>query len=236
MLAGWDLFLKDIKVETGLDFEIVPAREEVRLAILASAPLVEAERCVMFDIGGGSTEIILLENTPEQILVHDWVSLPIGVVRGRDAMPGGEISPAEYQTLIKENASIMVAFFGQNESFFSMPYQVIGSSGTVTSLSAVVLGLEVYRRDQVDGATLKTDELIACADEMAGMPLADRIAHGVIGPERAEFMVPGCAIFSAILSFITCETITAADRGLREGILNSMLADAPDVVFSRQGE
>ncbi|MEE8259139.1 MAG: Ppx/GppA family phosphatase [Sphingomonadales bacterium] len=237
MAENCQAFIQTIREQTGLDFEIIPAREEVRLAVLASAPLIETGtgNTMMFDIGGGSTEVILLDTATTALRVLDWVSLPLGVVRGRDAMATGEVSAQEFQAQIETDGKTFAGFFEKNANFFNATIQVIGSSGTVTTLAALALGLERYHRARVDGATFKIRNLLTLAREVAAIPLEVRMANAVIGPERAEFMIPGCAIFSAIFSLAECDHLTAADRGLREGILNSMLPGAPEVVFSGQG-
>lgn len=237
MAENREAFIQTIREQTGLDFEIIPAREEVRLAVLASAPLIEAGagNIMMFDIGGGSTEVILLDTAGTALRVLDWLSVPLGVVRGRDAMAAGEVSAEDFQAQIKTDAKIFTGFFEKNASFFKAPVHAIGSSATVTTLAALALGLDKYHRARVDGATFKTENLLTLAREVAATPLDVRIANAVIGPERAEFMIPGCAIFSAIFSLAECDNLTAVDRGLREGILNSLLPSAPKVVFSGQG-
>lgn len=235
MAENREAFIQTIREQTGLDFEIIPAREEVRLAVLASAPLIEAGNIMMFDIGGGSTEVILLDTAGTALRVLDWLSVPLGVVRGRDAMAADEVSAEEFQAQIKTDAKIFTGFFEKNAHFFKAPVHAIGSSATVTTLAALALGLDKYHRARVDGATFKTENLLTLAREVAATPLDVRIANAVIGAERAEFMIPGCAIFSAIFSLAECDNLTAADRGLREGILNSLLPSAPKVVFSGQG-
>ncbi|MCH7806635.1 MAG: Ppx/GppA family phosphatase [Proteobacteria bacterium] len=213
--------------------EIITEAEEVRLSALATSSLIEARpgRVMTLDIGGGSTELVLLEFENNIITVLDWRSLPLGVVRGRDAMTSPEVSRDEFDDMTRAAARPMAAFFEKNAGFFSKDFQLIATSGTVTTLAALLEKLDHYQRHRIDGLKCRVADLTGLAGKTALEPLTERRANPLMGPDRAELMVPGCAIFSAIFSYIKADFLTAADRGLREGILNSLLPNVPKVVF-----
>ncbi|MCH8347889.1 MAG: Ppx/GppA family phosphatase [Proteobacteria bacterium] len=231
-------FIGEIRDRCGLEFEIITEAEEVRLSALATSSLIEARpgRVMTLDIGGGSTELVLLEFENNIITVLDWRSLPLGVVRGRDAMTSPEVSRDEFDDMTRAAARPMAAFFEKNAGFFSEDFQLIATSGTVTTLAALLENLSHYQRRRIDGLKCRVADLTSLAGKTALEPLSKRRANPLMGPDRAELMVPGCAIFSAIFSYIKADFLTAADRGLREGIINSRLLDAPAVVFQKSRE
>jgi len=235
MADNCDEFIEKVRDHCGLDFTVIPAVEEVRLSALANFPLIEkgVRRVMTLDIGGGSTELVLLDYDGDTLRVIDCLSLPIGVVRGRDIMETAEINGEEFATMTAVAAIGMTGFFDRNSEFFKNECQLIGSSGTVTTLAAMLKGHGHYQRHRIDGLKCRVDDMVALAEKAALSPLAERHANPLMGSDRAEYMPPGCAIFNAILSQIPAEYITIADRGLREGIINSYLADAPKVVFQK---
>ena len=238
MAENCEDFLARVRDRCGLEFEIIPEAEEVRLSVLATSSLIEDQpgRVMTLDIGGGSTELVVLEFENNIITALDWRSFPLGVVRGRDAMTSAEVSKDEFEAMTQAAARPMAAFFEKNAGFFTHDFQVIGTSGTVTTLAAVLENLGHYQRHVIDGLKCRVADMVDLAGKTALGPLTERRANPLMGPERAEFMVPGCAIFRAIFSFVKADWLTAADRGLREGIINSRLPDAPAVVFQKAPE
>jgi len=235
MADNCDEFVDQVREKCGLDFTILPAAEEVRLSALATYPLIEpgTSRVLTLDIGGGSTELVLLALDGGNLTAVDWQSFPIGVVRGRDAMASMDISRDEFDLMTGEMAKLMGGFFKRNVDFFRSEFQLIGSSGTVTTLAASLKGLSHYQRNIVDGLKCRVEDMVALAEYSALLPLAERQANPLMGAGRAEFMPPGCAIFKAIMDHVSAECLTTADRGLREGIINSYLPNAPKVVFQK---
>jgi exopolyphosphatase / guanosine-5'-triphosphate,3'-diphosphate pyrophosphatase len=225
-------FLSEVERETGLGFEIFSARDEVRTSVVANVDLMTAPRAAMFDIGGGSTEVALVTNDGKRLVVAGWVSLPIGVVRGRDAMAADEVSESELDAAARAHADAFAPLFQANQTFFEKPLQIIGTSGTMTTLAALCRKLKAYRRETVDGATLDGDALTAMAQEAAQKPLAWRLQSPVIGPGRAEYLIPGCAIFLGLMAHFPEGQLTIGDRGLREGLMREMLGRAPEVAFA----
>lgn len=226
-------FFQKVKAQTSLDFEIITPQEEARLSVLASAPLMgHLKEALIFDIGGGSTEVILVERTSENLKIVDWCSMPFGVVRGRDRF-GPTLKPEEYDLLAREFEVALKPFFKRNQAFQKKPYVVIGSSGTVTALAASALELFKYNPQMVDGAHLEVKKILNFASMAAKTPLFSRKLNPIIGPGRAEYLPSGCAILEGLFRHISSEQLIAADRGLREGIFYSLIPSTPKVVFQK---
>jgi exopolyphosphatase/guanosine-5'-triphosphate,3'-diphosphate pyrophosphatase len=227
--ANGPAFLARVERETGLKFEIITPAEEARLAVTGCGELMdhEAPAGLIFDIGGGSTEISWVRprpgdgraRTPEIIA---WTSLPLGVVNLSERHGGREMTREAYAALIEalraEIAAVgdpagMRALFAEGQGHF------LGTSGTVTSIAGVHLGLPRYRRDKVDGLWLSNDEVRGVSERLRAMSYEERSNEPCIGVERADLVVCGCAILEALLLEWPATRIRVADRGLREGIL-----------------
>lgn len=226
-------FFKKVKKETNLNFKILTPQEEARLSVLASAPLMgHLKDALIFDIGGGSTEVILVERTATHLKIIDWKSMPFGVVRGRDRF-GPTLKSEEFAILASEVESALKPFFKANKVFQNKPYALIGSSGTVTSLAASALELFKYNPQMVDGAHLDVGKILNFASMAAKTPLFSRKLNPIIGPGRAEYLPSGCAILVGLFRHIKSDQLIAADRGLREGIFYSLIPSTPKVVFKK---
>ncbi len=226
-------FFQKVKAQTSLDFKIISPQEEARLSVLASAPLMgHLKEALIFDIGGGSTEVILVERTSTNLTVVDWISMPFGVVRGRDRF-GASMKGPEVEQLATEIEVALKPFFKRNRAFQKTPYAVIGSSGTVTTLAACALELFKYNPQLVDGCHLDVEKIFNFAHMAVKMPLFSRKLNPVIGPGRAEYLPSGCAILEGLFRHISSEQLIAADRGLREGIFYSLIPSTPKVIFQK---
>ncbi|MEE8294997.1 MAG: Ppx/GppA family phosphatase, partial [Sphingomonadales bacterium] len=229
-------FFQKVKAQTNLDFKIITAQEEARLAVLACAPLMgHLKEALIFDIGGGSTEVILVERTAEHLKIVDWTSKPFGVVRGRDRF-GSTLKPTDYDLYASEFEAAMKPFFKRNQAFQKIPYAVIGSSGTVTALAASALELFKYNPQLVDGAHLEVKKILNFASMAAKTPLFSRKLNPIIGPGRAEYLPSGCAILEGLFRHVKGEQLIAADRGLREGVFYSLIPSTPKVQFKKVGK
>ena len=102
---------------------------------------------------------------------------------------------------------------------------LLGTSGTVTTVAGVHLGLPRYDRRQVDGCWLQTKHARAVTSQLLASTHAQRVAQPCIGKDRADLVLAGCAILEALLRTWPCERLRVADRGLREGILATMMAE-----------
>ena len=225
-------FLGRVRRATGIAIETITTEEEARLAVNGCAPLLDPTLpyAIVFDIGGGSTELIWLRlpadpaREPEILGV---ISLPFGVVTFTERYGGDAISTADYEAMVGEVQVAMASFaqrHGIVEAVAGGGVQMLGSSGTVTTLAGIRLGLPRYNRNVVDGSTLFFEEILAISAELAGLDFAGRAAHPCIGSERADLVVAGCAILEAICRLWPVGRLRVADRGVREGILFDLLA------------
>ena len=221
-----DRFVERVLSETGLDFEVISPAEEARLALNSCSPLFDPRipGSLVFDIGGGSTEIVCRPDRDAPIRV---LSLPLGVVNLSERYGVDRIAPADYERMVGE-VSGLLAGFESDEQFLPRisagQLQMVGSSGTVTTLASVHLGLRRYVRSRVDGATMRFDDLLRIGRMLAGMSRDERAAITCIGAERADLVVGGVAILEAIIRMWPVGRMRIADRGLREGILLGLMA------------
>jgi len=221
-------FIARVRAETGLPFEIIAPREEAQLAMESCAPLLgaPARRALLFDIGGGSTEIawIRLNGGRRDLIGYD--SLPVGVVTLAERY-GPARDTAEGFVAMRDEVAAQLAHF---ESIHRIAHEiarggvrVVGTSGTVTTLAGIALALPRYRRPLVDGQTLSLAQVDAALADIRAMGLRRLARHPCVGPDRVEFVLPGCAIFAAIRGAWPAPELTVADRGLREGMLLRMI-------------
>lgn len=213
-----------VRQETGIALEVVSAEEEARLAAIGCAPLIGAayEGALVFDIGGGSTEIIWMRRDEAPCILRS-ASVPVGVVTLAEDSAG---------TLFDAMRARMAARFqgvrDAMDGFDPGTHHLLGTSGTVTTLAAVSMGLNRYVRARVDASWHDCTEILKVVDRLRRLDPAGRAAIGPIGPDRADLVLPGCAIFSAIHALWPCAQLRVADRGLREGMLRELLKEALD--------
>lgn len=227
--ANCNDFLARVSAETGIAFEIITAEEEAALALAGCAPLIDngVSHALVFDIGGGSTEVAWVEIDAEPRIV-DSLSLPCGVVDMSERYDGRDVVPESYRAMVEEVAGRLAPFearHGIRARVAGGGVQMIGTSGTVTTLMGMLLDLPRYDRSRVDGTRLEFDAMWAIADRLLGMDYDTRAAHPCILGARAEFVIPGTAILAAICETWPVGRVTVADRGLREGILLHLMAD-----------
>ncbi|MBC7833087.1 MAG: Ppx/GppA family phosphatase, partial [Hyphomicrobium sp.] len=237
-------FLARVRDRLGLEIEILTPEVEARLAVSGSAALIDAScDCVLvFDIGGGSSELILLDLTRRnrqrdrrfagrldaQHCMVAWTSLPIGVVTLAERFGGRHVTPADFEAMVAETQQRLQAFEAQNkvsERLAGRRMHMLGTSGTVTTVAGIQLGLTRYDRNRVDGCWLTVDEVRKVTGDLLGRTYEQRIAEPCIGRDRADLVLAGCAILEAILRMWPCERLRVADRGLREGILTTLMVE-----------
>ena len=237
-------FIARARAETGLGIEIVTQEAEAKLAVSGCASLIDhnADFTLVFDIGGGSSELIWLDlkrlGRPWRRTLHDrvdvqsciaaWTSLPIGVVNLAERHGGRDVTPARYEAMVTE----VMAGMGEFESKHGFGAKIagrrahfLGTSGTVTTISGIHLKLPFYERSRVDGCWLSVRDVRAVSSNLIGMTYAERAAQPCIGHERADLVLAGCAILEALLRVWPCQRLRVADRGLREGILATLMAE-----------
>jgi exopolyphosphatase / guanosine-5'-triphosphate,3'-diphosphate pyrophosphatase len=222
-------FLNRVRRVTGLSLEILPQEEEAKLALLGCLPLVDAEadHVLLIDIGGGSTELLWLDRGQGRGggVVRCAVSLPVGVVSLTEGY-SGEPDAATFEEMVRHVQRLLVPIEARHRlrgAFSGARVQLLGTSGTVTTLAAVLLELPRYDRRRIDGLTVETSAMGRVSDRLRAMDNASRAAHPCIGPGRADLVVAGCAILEAILRSWPVDYLRVADRGLREGILHGLM-------------
>ncbi len=245
-----DQFINQVRRETGLPLEIIVPEEEARLAVISCAPLVstKTEQLLVVDIGGGSTELVWIDLTrvpkrdrPRAIMrlhngfqpgdspfphakVVDWISVPLGVATLRDQFRDVEDDAGRF--------ALMSWFFEENLASFA-PYdaiqekrgfQIIGTSGTVTTVAASHLGLKRYDRNKVDGLRMTSDQIDKVIREYLALGPAGRRSDPRIGRDRHTLIMSGAAILQALLRVWPTDRLSVADRGLREGLLYAQMS------------
>jgi exopolyphosphatase/guanosine-5'-triphosphate,3'-diphosphate pyrophosphatase len=223
-------FMQRVQRETGIALEIISSDEEARLVVRGCAPLLDRRvpYALVFDIGGGSTELAWLrwcdgEHEPE---ILDSLSLPHGVVTLSDRYGGRDVPASVYAAMVDEiHAAItdVERRHGIRRHIANDAVQMLGSSGTVTTLAAVHLALPRYNRRRIDGAVLSFDDLGRASRLLAGQSHDERARNPCIGMERADLVLAGCAILDAICLLWPVGRLRVADRGIREGILLGLM-------------
>lgn len=225
-----EAFVERVRSEIGLDLEIVDQKTEAALAVTGCAALAdpEADGIIVFDIGGGSTEIVWLDGCevgaePARRIRH-WTSLPIGVVTMAERYGGIAVSAELFQDMVAAAGLAMRPFADiAGRACEASGFHLLGTSGTVTTVAGIHLGLERYDRRLVDGLWMRDDDVTRVMDALVGMDFTARAANPCIGTDRADLVLAGCAIFEAIRRVFPSPRIRIADRGLREGILMQMM-------------
>jgi len=228
-------FIERVRLETGIALDIISAREEARLAVLGCHILLEPGTgpAMIFDIGGGSTELVLIDSTEPVPRILDWLSVPWGVVSLTETCgPEGDTHAdrAARYIRMRELVSDSFAPFADRSARVRAaephrePLRLLGTSGTVTTLASLHLDLPQYDRRAVDGLIVPADSMRAISTRLSSLSMADRRELPCIGRERADLVVAGCAILEAILDIWPADRLGVADRGIREGILRSLIA------------
>ncbi|MFC6486742.1 Ppx/GppA phosphatase family protein [Nitratireductor sp. GCM10026969] len=227
-------FIERVHSETGLSLEIIDRRTEARLAVSGCSSLVtrETDGLVLFDIGGGSSEIALIDlsrhRTP-RLADHivSWTSLPVGVVSLAERFGGRDVTRERFEAMVAHVSAMLERFDGGGRLAHLVSgerFHLLGTSGTVTTLAGVHLGLRRYDRRRVDGLWMERDNVDRMIETILGWSFEQRKANPCIGAERADLVLAGCAILEAIRRQWPAERLRVADRGLREGMLNEMMA------------
>ena len=238
--ANCDELVDRVRRETGIVLDVITAAEEARLAALGCHNLMEPGDgpALIFDIGGGSTELMHVDVSDHDVKIHDWISVPWGVVSltehaspDEDSLAARQASYARMREVTQEAFS---AFAGRAERFAGQPLRLLGTSGTVTTLASVFLDLPRYDRRAVDGLSVPADAMRDISRRLAEASLPDRAEIGCIGRERADLVVAGCAILESIIDLWPAARVGVADRGIREGILRTLATQGRAVPVTRR--
>lgn len=239
-------FLRRVEREVGLTIEVLDRETEATLAVSGCSSLIDphADYVLVFDIGGGSSELIWLDIsrprgdgqmpsngvrrigvTPQ---VKAWTSLPVGVVTLAEKFGGHHVTPESFEDMVQFVLSLARPFEALH-NFNAMAgdgvVHLLGTSGTVTTVAGIHLGLERYDRQRVDGCWLMSDQIRSVVYDLIACSYDERVAEPCIGHERADLVLAGCAILEAILRTWPSERLRVADRGLREGILATLMSE-----------
>lgn len=247
-------FLEQVEKRTGLELELIPPEEEARLAVISCAPLVHksADHVMVFDIGGGSTELVWIDvsdiepkKRAEAVMqlsmrpdkdhrprrgarakIVDFISVPLGVATLHERFNDVEDEPGRFALMswfFEEQLAKFQPYMDLNVLDGVNGFQMIGTSGTVTTIAAAHLGLKRYDRRKVDGITLTEAQIDAVISRLMGQGADGRHRDPAIGRDRAELIMSGAAILQTLLRLWPTDRLGVADRGLREGILYSMM-------------
>jgi exopolyphosphatase/guanosine-5'-triphosphate,3'-diphosphate pyrophosphatase len=230
--ANGDEFIARVERETGILLDVISAQEEARLAVLGCHILLEdgIGPAMIFDIGGGSTELVLIEPGGPVPRIVDWQSVPWGVVSLTETIghesddTGDEVRAARYAEMRRIVGESFAEFARRIERHRSPDLRLLGTSGTVTTLASVHLELPQYDRSAVDGLIVPADSMREICSNLSELAPPERRKLPCIGQERADLVVAGCAILEEILDIWPAPRLGVADRGIREGILRSLMA------------
>jgi exopolyphosphatase / guanosine-5'-triphosphate,3'-diphosphate pyrophosphatase len=224
-------FRTRIAEEVGLELEIIDRETEATLAATGCTPLIDpqADGVVLFDIGGGSSELVRLERSPPSRhgpplpKIKAWISLPVGVVTLAERYGGRLVTRETYDAMIAEVAALIDRFVAEHGGLGPDGMHLLGTSGTVTTIAGVHLDLRRYERRRVDGCWMGDEEVTRVIERLLAWSYEERVANACIGAERADLVLAGCAILDAIRRAFPCARLRVADRGLREGMLVQMM-------------
>ncbi|PZU88394.1 MAG: exopolyphosphatase [Chelatococcus sp.] len=223
-------FVRRVQSEADIALEVIDQRTEATLAVSGCAALADpkADAVIVFDIGGGSTEIVWMGGRSQArdpaARIREWDSLPIGVVTVAERYGGIEVGRELFERMVRDCTQALEPFARKAAAASGASgFHLLGTSGTVTTVAGIHLGLPRYDRREVDGLWMQREDVLAVIDRLIDMDYAARAANACIGRERADLVLAGCAIFEAIRRAFPSERVRIADRGLREGILLRMM-------------
>jgi exopolyphosphatase/guanosine-5'-triphosphate,3'-diphosphate pyrophosphatase len=222
-----------IAEEVGIELEIIGRQTEAELAAIGCAPLIDrdAEAVILFDIGGGSSELVRLgrpvpaRRGPPHPDIKAWMSIPVGVVTLAERYGGYSVTRETYQAMIAEVSIHVDRFVAEHGRPPLDHVHMLGTSGTVTTIAGVHLDLKRYDRRRVDGCWMTDAEVTDVIERLLASSYEDRVANACIGSERADLVLAGCAILDAMRRALPCRRLRVADRGLREGMLVKMMRE-----------
>jgi exopolyphosphatase/guanosine-5'-triphosphate,3'-diphosphate pyrophosphatase len=225
-----DGFRDRVAAATGIRLEVIDRETEAALAVLGCSPLLDphGRGAILFDIGGGSTELVRIERDPNQQnaapRIKAWMSIPLGVVTLAEHFGGKDVTPQSYAAMVSEVAQHVAPFASEHGADLEGMH-LLGTSGTVTTLAGVHLNLVRYDRRRIDGVWMTDAELTATIARLLAMSYQERADNNCISLERADLVLAGCAILDAIRQAFPLPRLRVADRGLREGMLVEMMRE-----------
>jgi len=225
-----DCFRDRVAAETGIQLEVIDRETEAALAVIGCSPLLDpsGRGAILFDIGGGSTELVRIERDPHQKnpkpRIKDWMSIPLGVVTLAEHFGGRDVTKECYERMVGEVAGHIAPFAAEHGRDLDGMH-LLGTSGTVTTLAGIHLNLARYDRRRIDGIWMDDAGVTATINRLLGMNYQQRANNNCISVERADLVLAGCAILDAIRRVFPLPRLRVADRGLREGMLVEMMRE-----------
>ena len=224
-------FLTRVKDEACLNLEAISPQEEAELTLMGCAPLLDQPQphALVFDIGGGSTEVVWIDAThPDGPVARDMISLPHGVVTLTEDFDGQTDTGESYEEIVNLVDRSLGEFDTRNaitKAVADGDVQMLGTSGTVTTLAAMHLQLQRYDRSRVDGLSLRFDDICNVVNYLGALDHEQRLQHPCIGPRRSDLIMAGCAVLDAVCRRWPVGSLVVADRGIREGILLNLMCE-----------
>lgn len=215
-----------VAAATGIELEVIDRKTEAALAVIGCSPLVDPKGrgAILFDIGGGSTELVRIEHQGGEPRIKAWTSIPFGVVTLAERFGGHDVTAQCYASMVSDVASHVRVFENAHGGDLTGMH-LLGTSGTVTTLAGIHLDLARYDRRKVDGIWMDDADITRIIARLRAMDYQSRVAHGCIGAERADLVLAGCAILDAIRQAFPMPRLRVGDRGLREGMLVEMMRE-----------
>jgi exopolyphosphatase/guanosine-5'-triphosphate,3'-diphosphate pyrophosphatase len=223
-------FRDRVEAETGIRLEVIDRETEAALAVLGCSPLLDQDGrgAILFDIGGGSTELVRIERDPAEPKaaprIKAWMSIPLGVVTLAERFGGRDVTPESYALTVQEVAKHIAGFAAEHGGDLEGMH-LLGTSGTVTTLAGVHLNLQRYDRRRIDGVWMSNADISATVARLLAMSYQERADNHCVSIERADLVLAGCAILDAIRDAFPLPRLRVADRGLREGMLVEMMRE-----------
>src|ERR1700687_521583 len=225
-----DGFRDRVAAATGIQLEVIDRETEAALVVIGCSPLLDprGRGAILFDIGGGSTELVRIERDPDEQdatpRIKAWMSIPLGVVTLAEHFGGRDVTAQSYARMVQEVAQHVAPFAAEHGADLA-DMHLLGTSGTVTTLAGVHLNLARYDRRRIDGVWLSDADITAVIARLLGMSYQERAGNNCISIERADLVLAGCAILDAIRQAFPLPRLRVADRGLREGMLVEMMRE-----------
>jgi exopolyphosphatase/guanosine-5'-triphosphate,3'-diphosphate pyrophosphatase len=225
-----DGFRDRVASETGIQLEVIDRETEAALAVIGCSPLIDprGRGAILFDIGGGSTELVRIERDPAEHAptprTKAWMSIPLGVVTLAEHFGGRDVTRESYARMVEEVAAHIAPFAAEHGRDVG-DMHLLGTSGTVTTLAGIHLNLARYDRRRIDGVWMGDADVTATVNRLLGMSYHQRASNNCISVDRADLVLAGCAILDAIRQAFPLPRLRVADRGLREGMLVEMMRE-----------
>jgi len=228
--ANAEMFRERVAKDTGIRLEVIDRETEATLAVIGCSPLLDPKGrgAILFDIGGGSTELVRIERDPAEEnaapRIKAWMSIPLGVVTIAEHHGGKDVTRESYARMVAEVAQYIAPFAAEHGADLR-DMHLLGTSGTVTTLAGVFLNLQRYDRRRIDGIWMSSSEVTSVIQRLRAMSYQERANNNCISVERADLVLAGCAILDAIRDAFPLPRLRVADRGLREGMLVEMMRE-----------